>query len=133
MNGYIFPVSNKLDGRIGVVLVGVVAVRFWPCVFGLKGVQMPYKIPAAQAVFCWQLADDLPAGMIEQVGCSYWLMCCPLCGMLHILAATVQPGDVLAPGCILPTAHPDTYAAWLERYPEAARHQTVKLVYNEGT
>lgn len=91
---------------------------------------MTYKIDAERFSFVYRVSSaGLPVAEVERWGTGYWLICCPLCGMLHNLPANVFPAEVFEPRCQLPRTHPGSYSTWIAKFPAVAGQRTVALIY----
>ena len=90
---------------------------------------MSLKLPDEQKSFVFRLSSvGVPVAEVERVGTGLWLVCCPLCGMLHDVTGQ-RDGVVIAPRCDLSLTHPWVYTAWLTLHPDAAQFQCVLLTF----
>jgi hypothetical protein len=91
---------------------------------------MPFKIIAEQKAFTFTLSEAaLPVGKVERWGGIPYLLCCPLCGMLHEIrgGSTLTLGEY-EPACIVKQTHPAAYSRWLASFPMAADYKRVSLL-----
>jgi hypothetical protein len=90
---------------------------------------MPFKIEAEQKHFAFALSPDgLPVGTVEKWGGIPYLLCCPLCGMLHqIIGGSALTIGEYEPRCIIRQTHKTVYVDWVSKYPQAAQYTRVSL------
>lgn len=93
---------------------------------------MPFRIPLEVSRFRWTLDGDTPAAQVETIGNGAWVMCCPLCGLIHDVTSKAN-GTIWQPTCT--SNHAPVFkrirAAWVKEHPQAADYQTVRLAYRQ--
>lgn len=97
---------------------------------------MPFYIVDERARFEFTLEPieapaALPVAPIVQWGAALYTRCCPLCGCCHEILKMPADG-IYQPRCIVKTTHPHVYAAWIEKYPDAANYTRVMLTGREA-
>jgi hypothetical protein len=89
---------------------------------------MPAFIPTLQKNFKLNVVDGLPQAVVEKVGTTHLLRCCPLCGCTHQILAL----DVNSPYTPLCQSFSLLYkvqeAAWHKLHPDVAQYATLHLV-----
>lgn len=89
---------------------------------------MPFKVVEAQKAFIFQTSEaGIPLAHVTRWGNGVWVMCCPLCGMLHEVLKGQTAGE-FEPECIARVTHPTVFAAWQQKHPDAIGKSTVQLV-----
>lgn len=92
---------------------------------------MPFRIPEAIKKFNFQLsADNLPLAKVILLGGIRYVEVCPGCSCIHQLPIRHE-GDTFQPRCLWREWQRPDYRKWIERYPDAAKANTVKLLTAE--
>lgn len=89
---------------------------------------MPAFSSKSRKMFELTIVDGLPQAIVENVGDTQRLSCCPLCGCMHQISGTDRR-QPFTPLCqTLPALYKAQQVIWHKLYPAVAQYEALKLV-----